>query len=74
MKLKAAMLDKGYRLYIDSPTNQQFFVLPNREIDRLSRYATFELWGPRGEEETVVRFVTSWATEERHIDELIARL
>lgn len=74
LKLKAAMLDKGYRLYIDSPTNQQFFLLPNREIDRLSQYATFELWGPRGEEETVVRFVTSWATEERQVDELIARL
>lgn len=74
LKLKAAMLDKGYRLYIDSPTNQQFFLLPNREIDRLSQYATFELWGPRGEEETVVRFVTSWATEERQIDELITRL
>lgn len=74
MKLKAAMQAKGYRTYINSPTNQQFFVLPNREIDRLSQFATFELWGARGEEESVVRFVTSWATEERHIDELIARL
>ncbi|HJA97683.1 MAG TPA: low specificity L-threonine aldolase [Candidatus Alistipes faecavium] len=74
MKLKEAMLAKGYRTHVDSPTNQQFFVLPNREIDRLSRYATFELWGPRGEQESIVRFVTSWATEERHVDELIGRL
>ena len=74
MKLKAAMLDKGYRLHIDSPTNQQFFVLPNREIDRLSQYATFELWGPRGKEESVVRFVTSWATTDEQIDALTARL
>ena len=74
MKLKAALQAKGYRLHIDSPTNQQFFVLPNDEIDRLSRYATFELWGTRGERESVVRFVTSWATEERHVDELISRL
>lgn len=74
MKLKAAMQAKGYRTYIHSPTNQQFFILPNREIDRLGQYASFELWGPRGKEESVVRFVTSWATEERHIDELIARL
>lgn len=73
-KLKAALLAKGYRMQIDSPTNQQFFVLPNSEIDRLNQYATFELWGPRGERESVVRFVTSWATEERQIDELIARL
>lgn len=74
LKLKEAMRAKGYRTWIDSPTNQQFFLLPNREIDRLGQFATFELWGPRGDEESVVRFVTSWATEERHIDELIARL
>lgn len=73
-RLKEALLAKGYRLHIDSPTNQQFFVLPNREIDRLSQYATFELWGPRGEEESVVRFVTSWATTDEQIDALIARL
>lgn len=73
-RLKEALLAKGYRLHIDSPTNQQFFVLPNRELDRLSQYATFELWGPRGEEESVVRFVTSWATTDEQIDALIARL
>lgn len=59
---------------IDSPTNQQFFILPNDEIDRLSQFATFELWGPRGERESTVRFVTSWATREQQIDQLIARL
>lgn len=73
-RLKEALLAKGYRLHIDSPTNQQFLLLPNREIDRLSQYATFELWGPRGEEESVVRFVTSWATTDEQIDALIARL
>lgn len=73
-RLKAALLARGYRMAIDSPTNQQFFILPNDEIDRLSQFATFELWGPRGERESTVRFVTSWATQERQIDELIARL
>lgn len=73
-RLKEALLAKGYRLHIDSLTNQQFFVLPNREIDRLSQFATFELWGPRGEEESVVRFVTSWATTDEQIDALVARL
>lgn len=73
-RLKAALQARGYRMAIDSPTNQQFFILPNDEIDRLSQFATFELWGPRGERESTVRFVTSWATQERQIDELIARL
>lgn len=74
MKLKQAFVEKGYRLFIDSFTNQQFVVMPNEQIDRLMQHATFELWGPRGETETVVRFVTSWATTNEAIDELIERL
>ncbi|MBR6539530.1 MAG: low specificity L-threonine aldolase [Bacteroides sp.] len=74
MKLKQAFVEKGYRLFIDSFTNQQFVVMPNEQIDRLMQHATFELWGPRGETETVVRFVTSWATTDEAIDELIERL
>lgn len=74
MKLKQAFLATGHRLYIDSPTNQQFFILPNEEIDRLKQYATFELWGPRGEKGTPVRFVTDWSTKEEEVDELIAHL
>lgn len=73
-KLKRAFEDKGYAVYIDSPTNQQFFRLPNAVIDRLQQAASFELWGPRGETETVVRFVTSWATREEDVDALIAML
>ncbi|MBQ8225447.1 MAG: low specificity L-threonine aldolase [Bacteroides sp.] len=74
MCLKDAFRAKGYEVYIDSPTNQQFFRLPNEEIDRLMRYATFELWGPRGKSHTVVRFVTSWATPSEAVDELISLL
>lgn len=74
LKLKEAFRAKGYRLFLDSPTNQQFVFLPNEVIDRLSEQATFELWGPRGETETVVRFVTSWATREENVDTLISLL
>lgn len=74
MKLKKAFVEKGYDVYIDSPTNQQFFRLPNECIDRLMKYATFELWGPRGKSDSVVRFVTDWATREEDVDELISYL
>jgi len=74
MKLKSGFVEKGYRLYMDSPTNQQFFVMPNDKIDELREVASFELWGPKGDVETPVRFVTDWATTERDIDELIAAL
>ena len=74
MKLKEAMLAKGYRLHIDSPTNQQFFILPDGKIDKLMQIATFELWGPRGGKETPARFVTDWATCQDEVEELIRHL
>jgi len=74
MKLKAGFIAAGYRLYKDSPTNQQFFVLQNATIDRLMKVATFELWGPRGATETPVRFVTDWATTDTEINELLSQL
>lgn len=65
--LKEGLIAKGYRQYIDSPTNQQFFVLPNELIDRLSESIGFELWGPRGEAESIVRFVTDWSSTEEDV-------
>lgn len=72
MKLKEGFVSKGYKLFLDSPTNQQFFVLPNDVMDNIAKTATFEVWGTRGETETTVRFVTSWATREETIDALLA--
>lgn len=74
LRLKAAFVEKGYQAEVDSPTNQQFFRLPNDLIDRLKQEASFEYWGPRGQQESVVRFVTSWATSDEDIDQLIALL
>lgn len=73
-RLKHGFTAKGYRLMIDSPTNQQFVILPNDVIDRLREHASFELWGPRGESETPVRFVTSWATRDEDVEKLIEML
>lgn len=74
MKLKKAFIEKGYTPFIDSPTNQQFFLLPNTEMERLKQIASFEIWGLRGEIETPVRLVTDWATREDDVDEFISSL
>lgn len=73
-QIRAAFETKGYKTFIDSPTNQQFFILPNTLIDRLLPVATFEYWGPRGETESKVRFVTSWETTEEDIRTLATLL
>ena len=69
-RLRQAFQAHGYQTFIDSPTNQQFFILPNWLIDQLLPHATFEYWGPRGVEESRVRFVTSWETTSADIEQL----
>lgn len=74
-QLRQAFTAKGFAVAIDSPTNQQFFHLPNDVVDALrANNISFEDWGPRGATHTTVRFVTSWATTQQDIDELISRL
>lgn len=60
----------GYEVVIESPTNQQFLRLPNEVIDRLRQDMSFDYWGSRGEKESIVRFVTSWATTDDDITRL----
>lgn len=60
----------GYEVVIESPTNQQFLRLPNEVIDRLRQDMSFDYWGSRGEQESIVRFVTSWATTDEDISRL----
>lgn len=74
MKLRDGFAAKGYPSFIDSPTNQQFFTLPNNVMDRLRENASFETWGTRGATHTNVRFVTSWATTPQDIDQLLSLL
>lgn len=71
MKIRDAFVEKGYKPFIDSPTNQQFFRLPNTLVDELSKISTFEYWGPRGETQSDIRMVTSWATTSEAVDAFV---
>lgn len=72
--LKKGLLEKGYRLYIDSPTNQQFVVLDNITMERLKKDVAFSFWERLDEEHTVIRLATSWATTKEDVEKLIAVL
>lgn len=69
-ELKAAFAEKGYEFFINSPTNQQFIILPNEKVDELRKELKFEIWERPDSEHTVVRFVTSWATKKSDIEAL----
>lgn len=69
MRLRTIFKEAGLTIK-DSPTNQQFVVLTNRQKDQLMQHVLFETWEPIDNEHTLCRFVTSWATTEADIEEL----
>ena len=73
MRLRDAFVAKGYGMYSNSPTNQQFVLLDKETIARLEKNFVFEQWFPVGDKMNC-RFVTSWATRPEDVDALIDAL
>ena len=73
-KLKNILHEKNYRFYLESPTNQQFIIIENTKMEELAKNVSFSFWEKYDENHTVIRFVTSWATTEKDLDELIKLL
>lgn len=71
MQLKKACMEKGYPMYVDSPTNQQFPILPNSLLKKLEPVCTWSLQAKIDAEHTAIRFCTSWATTQEEVDEVI---
>ena len=69
-ELKEVFKRKGARFYLESPTNQQFIIIRNEEIEKLREKVQFSFWEKYDEENSVVRFVTSWATSIESINAL----
>ena len=74
MRMKQIFIRKGFEFYVDSPTNQQFYIIPNSHLDALRQHVGFEVWCPVDEGHTACRFVTSWATTEQEIMTLTKEL
>ncbi|MCQ2594138.1 MAG: low specificity L-threonine aldolase [Treponemataceae bacterium] len=73
-KLKNAFIEKKYPFFIDSPTNQQFVILPDNLMEELKKSVSFSFWEKYDDQHTVVRFATSWATTPEAVDQLIKLL
>ena len=72
MKLKAALTEAGCEFYIDSPTNQQFPIFPDEQLERLSERYAFSYQCRIDAKCSAVRICTSWATREEDVDRLIS--
>ena len=74
MRIRNAFRAKGYDFLVDSPTNQQFPILDNATMERLSADFRFSVWQKIDSDHTAVRFCTSWATRPEAVDALIVAL
>ena len=69
-ELKCVLREKGCAFAWESPTNQQFVVLEDTAAEKLKENVVFSFWEKADETHTVVRFVTSWATQKAEIEAL----
>ena len=70
MRVKEMFRAKGYRFYLNSPSNQQFVVMTKEQADALAKNIQFTYFGQTDTGDVIARFVTSWSTTEEELKEL----
>ncbi len=69
-RIRDTLIKKGYRLYMDSPTNQLFIVIENGRLRELEKQVAVSFMNKYDRDHTVVRICTGWATTDEDTDRL----
>lgn len=72
--LRNEIASMGYKFLTHSPTNQIFPILPNEIIEKLQEKYLFYVWSKIDENNSSIRLVTSWATQEEFVLKFIEDL
>ena len=73
-ELKTIFRKHMFEFYLESPTNQQFIIMENEQMETLKKQVGFSFWEKYDETHTVVRFATSWSTTKEDLKMLEAFL
>lgn len=73
-EIRTALKKYGYPLYLGNPTNQVFFVLPDKLYKKMSRKVVLGYMEAADETHAIVRICTSWATTKENVAHLKAIL
>ena len=73
-KIQDTLVALGCPLLLHSPSNQLFPIMPNQVIAELAKDYSFEIQRKADENHSLIRLVTSWATQESAVDEFIEDL
>ncbi|AZA54970.1 threonine aldolase family protein [Chryseobacterium sp. G0201] len=71
MKIKNAMKEKGIQFLSDTYTNQIFPILSNDLIQVLSEKFEFYVWKKIDEDNSAIRLITSWNTDDEPVNNFI---
>lgn len=74
LKIRDAFAAKGVKFRYPSPTNQQFPILDDKDVDKLAEKFVFERWAKVDSTHTAIRICTSFATKEADVDTLIEEI
>lgn len=69
-EMKAIFHERHCRIWKETPTNQQFLIVKDDDLPRLSSQVAYSFWEKYDETHTVIRFVTSWATTREQVQKL----
>ena len=70
-KIANKIKECGYSFYAPVCSNQIFPIFPNELIEKLSEHFIFSIQEKIDEENSVVRFVTSWATTKESVNAIL---
>ena len=73
-RLQKGLVDMGWKLWVESPTNQIFFVVDQATKDKLDKICEYEDWCIYDETHMVIRFVTCFHTTEADVDGFLEAL
>ena len=74
LRIKDAFAAAGISLLVDSPTNQQFAVLTERQAQMLEGQFAFEPEGTTEDGGRIARFCTSWSTTDAEVNALVGAI
>ena len=74
LKIRDALLAKGFKFVTESPTNQQFVIMTPAQFEKLSEEFALSHIAYLEDGNYSVRICTSWATKDEEVDRLIAMI
>ena len=70
-RIRSALAENNWQFFFETPTNQIFVVADNEVLKQLDEEVIYSFWEKYDENHTVIRFATSWATNDEDVAALI---